>query len=101
MATRRTTDNAPDLSPFTIATLLAGWTSKEPPETSHHQGFEGGAIDLFEAGGHARLWRAHEAYLRATAARWGWKPTYRAPDGRMLFEAEAVAEGLYDGVSDR
>ena len=96
MATRRTTDNAPDLSPFTIATLLAGWTSQEPPETSHHQGFEGGPIDLFEAGGPARLWRAHEAYLRATAARWGWEPQIKAPDGRLMFCGEAIAAGLCD-----
>ena len=88
--------DVPDLAPRTIAVLLHGWTSEQPPETSAHDGFEGGFIDLYDIGGIARLWREHEHYLRDVARRWGWEPTYRAPDGRMLFEAEAVAERLYD-----
>ena len=86
---------APDLKPETVAVLLLGWGAPDPPEPSE-PGFGGGFLDLLEPGGAARLWRQHEAFLRETARRWGWEPTYKAPDGRMLYEAEAVAEGWYD-----
>jgi hypothetical protein len=67
----RREQRVPDLAPRTIAVLLHGWTSQEPPETSHHEGFEGEFLTLYEIGGIARLWKQHEAFLRETARRWG------------------------------
>ena len=73
------------------AIILGGWEATPPGGAAPGFGATG---DLF-AGGDAeivRLWRAHEPYLRALAAAWGWSPSWDL-DGRQLFFGEYLLKG--------
>jgi hypothetical protein len=85
--------DTPDLSLAAVAILLRGW-SAEPPEPYEQKGFSGGFVQLCQIGGIAALWRQHEFYLRDVGRRWHWEPDVEVPDGRRLYFAEAVSEGL-------
>ena len=92
MATRRNTD-VPNLKADTCAVLFGGWSAPDPPVPCEH-GFGGGFINLLDPDGPATLWREHEAWLRARAQAWGWRPTVMGPDGRQRFWAEHLAAGF-------
>jgi hypothetical protein len=92
MAIRRQRE-APDLKADTVSILLAGWGAPDPPVPFKH-GFGGGFLELLTPGGIAALWRQHEFYLRDVGRRWHWEPDVEVPDGRRLYFAEAVSEGL-------
>jgi hypothetical protein len=83
----RRNPETPNLSAATIAVVLHGWGAKAPEQSDH--GFGGGFLALYDVDGIADTWRAHEAFLRATAARWGWGP---GPDG-LFYGERVIANG--------
>ena len=91
MAIKRSVPTSP-LSHKTSAVLLGGFGTR-PPE-GDTPGFSGeGFLELWTDGeeGIARQWRAHEAYLRELAVRWGIEPAWGRQGDR--FFAEAIARG--------
>jgi hypothetical protein len=91
---------APDLSNDVLAVLLAGWGAEPPPSERRTHGFGGGYAELAFTGGPGPggLWAQHEAYLRAVAARWGWRPTCRGRDGQLRYYGEAIHHERVLGV---
>jgi hypothetical protein len=101
MATIRGRDTeTPPMSYDTAAILLGGWGAAPPAGVDRQFGFGGQMLEAFEAGGVARLWREHERFLRATAARWDWAPPYRGPDGVLRYHGEACAWEQARGLGD-
>jgi hypothetical protein len=82
----------PDLQVETVAVLLGGWCAEPPADVPREpHGFGGGLLECFDIGGIAKMWRAHEGWLREQATAWGWGPHYVGPDGTRRFYGEALA----------
>jgi hypothetical protein len=74
------------LSPRVVETLLGGWGA--------HHGVDDELFELYMArhDGIARLWTAHEAFLRAEAVRLGIKPAWRYRGRRYYFGEYVIRE---------
>jgi hypothetical protein len=86
---------ATELSPAVIAVLLGGWSAK-PVASGAPTDDDGLFFELFEANeaGIIRLWRRHEAFLRAEARRLGIEPAFPLEGRHVYFGELCAAEGL-------
>jgi hypothetical protein len=107
---RPRTQPTSELTPAVVAILLSGWSAKPAEGASPKDGVfalaggwgvaapregedDDGAFELFQQrdAGVIRLWRRHEAFLRAEAQRLGIRPSWRV--GGRLVSLASTARG--------